>query len=194
MSREMTKSMWRFCVVTGLILLGIGGCAVHAQALPTASGPGTYAAVGGGYSGYQVDYGKRAMGGGFVFADVHPTWRYGLEGEARYLRAHSDEDVTQTTYLGGVHIYLRPQAFRPYAKFLVGVGRLDFPFHYGTGTYLALAPGAGVDYLVSDRISLRLIDFEYQDWPQFTYGALHPYGVSAGISIRLNPLRRFPGH
>ena len=164
----------------------------HAQALATASGPGSYVSVGGGYSAYQADYGQRVRGGGFAFVDVHPTWRYGLEGEGRYLRMHTAEDVTQTTYLGGVHVYLRPQAFRPYVKFLAGVGRLNFPFGLGTGNYLALAPGAGVDYLIGDRITVRAIDLEYQDWPQFTFGTLHPYGVSAGISIRLNPLRRFP--
>jgi hypothetical protein len=165
----------------------------HAQALATASGPGSYVSAGGGYSAYQVDYGQRVLGGGFVFVDVHPTWRYGFEGEARFLRMHSDEGVTQTTYLAGVHVYLRPQAFRPYVKVLAGLAKMDFPFGYAPGSsYFALAPGAGVDYLISDRITVRAIDFEYQDWPQFTFGALHPYGVSAGISIRLNPLRRFP--
>jgi hypothetical protein len=187
----MTKLTVRFCIFVGLILCA-GSRVACAQAQATASGPGSYVSAGGGYSAYQVDYGQRILGGGFVFVDVHPTWRYGLEGEARFLRMHSDEGVTQTTYLGGAHVYLRPQAFRPYVKFLVGLGKMNFPFGYAQGSYLALAPGAGVDYLIGDRITVRAIDFEYQDWPQFTFGTLHPYGVSAGISIRLNPLRRFP--
>jgi opacity protein-like surface antigen len=188
----MTSQLRYLCIFTVLILLGIGGREARAQALPAATGPGSFVSVGGGVSTFQADYGQRVLGGGFAFVDAHPTWRYGLEGEARYLRFHTDEDVTQTTYLGGFHVYIRPQKFRPYVKFLAGMGRLDFPFHYARGTYFAMAPGAGIDYMVSDRVTIRAVDFEYQAWPQFTYGTLHPYGVSAGISFRLNPIRHFP--
>ncbi len=174
------------------LLLGCVSGLSGAQALPTASGPGSNVTVGGGYSFLKSDYGRRMLGGGFLYADVHPHWRYGLEGEIRYLRAHRDEDVTQTTYLGGAHVYLMRNSIRPYAKFLSGVGRLNFPFHYATGTYLVLAPGAGVDLLLSDRFTVRAIDFEYQDWPQFSFGALNPYGMSVGVSIRLNAVSRYP--
>jgi len=50
--------------------------------------------------------------------DVQPTFRYGFEGETRFLRYHTDEGVTQTNYLMGVHVGIRPQRLRPYAKFL----------------------------------------------------------------------------
>ncbi len=191
----MTKLTQHFCaLVVLLLLLGGASPAAHAQAQPAASGPGSNLLAGGGVSAFETDYGQRTIGGYFAYVDLHPTWRYGLEGEARYLRLRTDENVTQTNYLGGVHVYLRPQAFRPYAKFLVGLGRMNFPFNYGTGTYLALAPGAGIDYMVSDRLTIRAIDFEYQEWPQFTFGNLHPYGVSMGLSYRINKLRRYPKH
>jgi hypothetical protein len=190
----MTKFMRYFCILAVLVLTVGRSSVVCAQALPTASGPGSNISAGGGFSELQADYGQRILGGGFIFVDVHPTWRFGLEGEARYLRMHTAEDVKETTYLGGPHVYLRSNAFRPYVKFLAGVGRLDFPFGYAKGTYLVLAPGAGIDYLITDRISIRAIDFEFQDWPQFTYGTLHPYGISAGISFRLNGHAHFPEH
>jgi opacity protein-like surface antigen len=188
----MTTILRHLCIFAVLIALGIGSRAAYTQAQPAATGPGSFIAVGGGVTAFQADYGQRVLGGSFAFVDVHPTWRYGLEGEARYLRFHTAEDVTQTTYLGGLHVYIRPHKFRPYVKFLAGMGRLDFPFHYARGTYFAMAPGAGVDYMISDRITIRAVDFEYQEWPQFTYGKLHPYGVSAGISFRINPIRRYP--
>jgi hypothetical protein len=188
----MKKLLQHLCILSALV--ACGSSVANAQAQATASGPGSNIIAGGGFSGLQADYGKRVLGGGFFFVDVHPSWRYGLEGEGRYLRLHTDENVTETTYIGGAHVYLRPQAFRPYVKFLAGVGRLNFPFGYAKGTYLVLAPGAGIDYLVTDRIAIRAIDFEYQDWPQFTYGALHPYGVSVGVSFRINKLDRFPRH
>ncbi len=194
-SLTLDNAMLYFSIVSGLILLGLGAaCVADAQALPAASGPGSNITVGGGYSMFEADYGQRAIGGGFAFIDVHPHWRYGFEGETRYLRMHAAENVTETTYVGGVHVYMRPGTFRPYAKFLAGLGRLNFPFHYAQGNYLALVPGAGVDFLVTDRITVRAVDFEYQEWPQFTYGNLRPYGINAGISFRLNPLRRFPRH
>ena len=31
----------------------------------------------------------------------------------------------------------------------------------------------------------ELPDFEYQEWPQFTYGAMNTAGISAGIRVRL---------
>jgi opacity protein-like surface antigen len=190
----MTKRMRHLGTLAVLLWLCGASSAAHAQALPTASGPGSNVTVGGGVSDFQEDYNPRYVGGYFAYVDVHPQWRYGLEGEVRFLRLHTDENVTETTYLGGLHVYLRPQAFRPYAKVLVGVGHINFPFNYGTGNYLAIAGGGGIDYVVSDRLTIRAIDFVYQEWPQFTYGTLHPYGVSVGVSYRINALRRYPKH
>ena len=164
-----------------------------AQALPTASGPGSYISVGVGVSAYQADYGQRVLGGGEFFLDVHPTWRYGIEAEARLLRYHTDEQVTQTSYLAGPQIYVcHCGKLRPYGKFLIGEGELEFPFRYAHGSYLAYAPGGGLDIRISDYLSVRAIDFEYQSWPSFTYGNLHPYGISAGLNLRLNPMRKLP--
>jgi hypothetical protein len=175
-----------------LLVLAAGTRHMRSQALPTATGPGTYISAGVGASAYQADYGQHILGGGMAFVDVYPTVRYGLEAEARLLRFHSAEDVTESMYLVGPHIYVLTGRLRPYAKFLIGAGKINFPLHYATGTYLAYAPGAGVDYVLSDRFSLRLIDVEYQGWPDFTFGNLHPYGVSAGIAFRLNGIPRFP--
>jgi hypothetical protein len=164
-----------------------------AQNIPTAKGPGTYVAMGGELSAFQADYGQRVLGGGVVFADLNPTWRLGLEGEARYLRFNTSEDVTETNYLAGPRVILKPGRLRPYVKFLIGAGKITLPFHYAQGTFLSYAPGAGADYLLTDRLSVRLIDMEYQVWPGFSsYGQLHPYGVSAGISFRLNPEEHLP--
>jgi len=181
------KLLWALLVLPSMM--------VHhasAQALATATGPGTYVAVGGGASAYQVDYGQRILGGGVVWADVNPTWRYGFEGEARYLNLHTDEDVTEKSYLGGVRVTIRDERIRPYVKFLAGAGEISLPFHYAQGTFLTYAPGAGVDFIISDRLSWRVVDFEYQMWPKFPYGELNPYGVSTGLIIRLNHVDRLP--
>ena len=164
-----------------------------AQAVAAATGPGSYVAIGGGISAFQVDYGHQNLGGGFVYADLNPQWRIGFEGEARFLRLHNFEQVTESTYLGGLHVLLlRPRRFQPYAKVLAGVGKITLPFAYAHGSFLTYAPGVGLDVALNDRVTVRALDFEYQHWPQFTYGALSPYGVSAGISFRLNAVPHFP--
>jgi len=45
---------------------------------------------------------------------------------------------------------------------------------------------------VGDRFAVRIVDFEYQMWHNFPYGSLRPYGVSAGISFRINGMNRYP--
>jgi hypothetical protein len=185
-----------FALLVLLIGLAVGTPRSHAQALPTATAPGEYMAIGGGGSLYQVDYGQRLLGGLDAYVDINPTWRYGIEGEARFLRYNTSEQVTETNYLIGPRVSFLPRrSFHPYAKFLVGDGHIVLPFHYAEGDLFALAPGAGLDYTIRDRFIVRVVDFEYQMWPQFTFGSLHPYGLSAGLSIRLNSIPRFPnGH
>ena len=186
--------MKRIVLLLPFALLWILSCAsLKAQDIPEAIGPGSYVAAGVGLSAFQADYGQRVLGGYMAFVDAHATWRYGFEAEARSLHYHTDEDVTQRTLMAGPHIDVwKPSRMRPYVKFLVGQGHIVFPFKYETGNYFAMAPGAGVDFMLNDVVSIRAIDVEYQDWPKFPYGALHPYGISAGIYIRLNPMHKYP--
>jgi hypothetical protein len=166
---------------------------VFAQAIPAAKGPDSFTAIGGGVALFESDYGQRLLGGGLVYTDINPEWRVGFEGEARYLRLHTDEDVTETNYLAGPRYVLRVWGFRPYAKMLVGAQRMTFPFRYAQGTFFTYAPGAGLEYAPGDRVILRVIDFEYQVTPAFgKWGELRPYGLSAGISWRLNARSHFP--
>ena len=180
------------CALVLLLLTGLNARLLSAQALPTATGPGSSIAVGGGGSVFQTDYGQRMIGGLTAYADVNPTWRYGLEGEARFLRLRTSEQVTETNYFVGPRVNLRMGPLRPYVKFLVGDGKIVLPFHYAQGNFFSYAPGGGVEYMIGDRIIVRAIDVEYQLWPGFPYGELHPYGVSAGISFRLNAVSRLP--
>jgi len=175
-----------------VLMLALVPGTLDGQALPTASGPGSYIAVGGGASVFEADYGQRYIGGGFVYVDVHPTWRYGIESEVRYLQIHTSQRVTEDTYLIGLKIAFRPSHIRPYAKFLVGAGHINLPYGYAEGTFLNFTPGGGVDYSLGKRLTARLVDVEYQLWPQFPYGQLKPYGISFGISYRLNAMEEFP--
>ncbi len=174
-----------------IVLLLLPAAALYSQAKPTATAPGAYIAIGGTYSLFQIDYGNRILGGAGAFVDLNLRRQLGIEAEARWLRQNQVVDVHETTYLIGPRIQLHRGRLSPYAKALVGAGTINLPYNFGTDTSLALVPGAGLDVDLTDRIKLRLIDFEYQIWPQFTdgpgqiYGTLTPYGVSAGLSIQL---------
>ena len=160
---------------------------------PTATGPGSFIAVGVAASGFQQDYGQHYVGGESLYVDANLYRRIGIEGEARRLNAHTSEDVKENTYLIGPRITGLARSVRPYAKLLAGRGTLNFPFHFAVGTYFVLAPAAGLDWhLRNSPITIRVAEFEYQIWPQFTYGELHPYGVSAGISLDVFTPRDYP--
>ena len=161
--------------------------AAHGQAEYTATGPGTYISAGVTFAGFQQAYGQRYVGGGTAFVDANLYRRIGVEAEARELNLHTDEGVRETTYLVGPRLSpLRRGSLRPYAKLLAGRGELRFPFGDARGSYFVAAPGAGLDWRVQhSRLLIRVIDFEYQIWPQFTFGTLHPYGASAGLSWTL---------
>lgn len=170
-----------------LVLVSWAVCATaaHGQASPTATGPGGYISVGGAVSAYNTDYGKAWLKGATVYVDVNPTRKIGVEGEYRFLLKQENTGIRERTLMGGPKYSFRNHGIDPYAKVLVGLGWFDFPFGYATGRYFVLAPGAGVDWRIGRKLQVRLIEFQYQSWPQFTYGTMHPYGFSSGISFRV---------
>ena len=130
------------CMLVGLSLAALTlPSRAFSQASPTATGPGAFVTIGGGFSLANSPYGQRNLGGGWVFADLYPHWRFGLEAEARYLRLHTSENVREADYLLGPRIFVFSGREQIYAKFLVGDGHIDLPFRYGSGDFVTLAPG-----------------------------------------------------
>jgi hypothetical protein len=168
------------------LLTAIAASSLRGQATATASASGVAISAGGGYTNYQADYGKRRLGGYFLFADYDRTQHWGAEFEARMLRFNQEFNTHQTTFLiGPRYTYHRPR-FNAYAKLLVGPGLFHFPYDYAEGSYFVLAPGGGVEIpLGESRFTVRAADIEYQSWPNFTYGGLHPWGYSGGLSFRV---------
>jgi len=159
-----------------------------AQEMPTETKPGAFIAAGGEFSAYKLDYGEHKLGGYGMYLDMNLTTNYGIEGEARWLNINQQANVYASTYLVGPRMMFNPRILgpvTPYVKLLVGDGKFNFPYNYATGSYFVLAPGAGADMqLGQSKFIVRLIDVEYQDWPQFSFGPMHSYGVSVGISYR----------
>jgi hypothetical protein len=162
-----------------------------AQASPAIRVPSALTA-GGFYSNFTPDYTPNRLGGMGVWVDwdLFGKWRLGAEGEARWLRFNQNYGSYEDNYFGGPRYYRRYGKFVPYVKFMMGAGELEFPGNEGHGGYFAYAPGGGVDYRLSRRITIRLIDYEYQFWPSAPGGGLptngmNPNGFTAGVGYKI---------
>jgi hypothetical protein len=157
----------------------------HAQAVPSGDKGGFTVVAGAATSGYEVQYGRQNLLGVTATVDADARRRIGLEGEARWLMFHQTDGLHETTWMAGPRYHCSRGKLQIYAKGLIGFGQLVFPHNYARGDYLAIAPGAGIYYRWKRRISFRLADFEYQYWPQFTYGPLASYGLSSGVRAHI---------
>ncbi len=188
--------MRRFAVVLFTCLLGTGAVTASAQVVPAATRSKLSLTVGGLGSMFQPDY------AGLGMAQSGPNHLYGLgayvdvkfsrwvqaEAEGRWLRFNQYLDINEDNYLIGprvpIHTFSVLRA-TPYAKVLFGMGRMTFENDYAWGRFSDIAYGGGVDLQVTRRISVRPFDFEYQQWPNWVNGTLHPYGVSVGIGYKV---------
>lgn len=161
-------------------------------------------------NGNTINYGLVGMG---FFADFHFTRWVELETSARWSQYNINtvklnppvantyyaDEVGENTYMIGPRIPLTHyHRLTPYAKALFGVGRTSinqeaYTTHNNFGGF-AMSYGGGVDYKLSKRINVRLLNFEYQTWnlsvknttTNLTYNfPIHPYGASAGISYKI---------
>ena len=150
--------------------------------------------AGGIASGFKPGAGTDHLIGPGTFVDLHFTRWIQLEAEARWLRFDQGSGDHQDHYLIGprvpIHQFGRAHV---YGKALIGVGSMTFHglktpqgIVDGHGTFTALAFGGGMDYQLSRKLTLRAVDFEYQDWPKFLPGmSIQPYGVSVGMAYRV---------
>lgn len=174
------------CVPGLLLLMALAlGRTASAQVLPEGDRGGLNIFAGATASGFSLQYGDRKLLGIAPFVDIDTRRAIGFEGEARWLAFHQTDNVHVTTWLAGPRYHRSIGKYQVYGKGLVGIGEFNFPYNYAYGKYLVIAPGGGVDYSLTHRVRLRLIDGEYQYWPQFTFGPLSSYGISTGLRIRV---------
>jgi|HubBroStandDraft_1064217.scaffolds.fasta_scaffold35284_2 hypothetical protein len=173
----------RHAVFMAVLLAVVLGMARTSSAQVAASGEqgGFSIRAGATASGYQVQYGQQQLLGIAGVVDLDTRRSIGLEAEGRWLMFNNPNQMKITTYMGGPRYHRSLGKFQIYGKGLVGIGQFTFPYNYAQGTYLVIAPGGGIDYRWKRKISIRVADFEYQIWPQFTYGSMTSAGVSAGI-------------
>lgn len=111
---------------------------IHSQVSPAANQGGVPIVVGAGFSDFSIDWGPgKRMEGISAWADWYPNRLpavlngLGIEAEGRDIdfgRPAGISRMRQDTGLGGlIYTWNHYRNFRPYVKYLAGVGSIDFP-------------------------------------------------------------------
>jgi hypothetical protein len=190
-----------------LALVAAVALSAYGQVVPSAFAKGLSLRAGGEASVYQPDYTgfgipehapfSNYLYGIGTYVDLKVTPWIQFEAEGRWLRFRQVDGIYEDNYLIGPRLPIYRWHFKhatPYAKVLIGYGKLNFENGNGWGRYTQLAYGGGLDIKMSKRINVRLPDFEYQQWLNWTEGNgksynLFPYGVSVGVSYRVFGLK-----
>jgi len=195
----------RIKLAPGLIpaaLLFAAALPVFAQTGPAANQGGVPVVIGIGMSDFSIDWGPgKRMEGISAWVDFFPRGLpRKLDGLGIEAAGHAIDfglpsglsKMRQDTGEGGViYAWNRYRNFRPYAKFLAGVGSIDFlpSGTYSHDTFLVTALAGGAEYRVWQHVWIRG-DYEYQFWHQ-TFGPhdLNPNGITIGASYDFRPIR-----
>jgi hypothetical protein len=186
--------MIRFAACLLCCVFCAGTFRAHAQVEPTATRRQSTLSVGAIGSVFQPDYAGNGVAesapnalwgwGGYVDYKVN-RW-IGVEAEGRWLRFNQFENIYEDNYLIGPRVPIKRYGkFTPYGKALFGWGKMNFQYNFAYGRFADIALGGGVDYDLSRKISVRVVDFEYQLWPNWVNGTLKPYGGSVGVAYKI---------
>lgn len=180
----MTSLFWIafFCILLS------AATASRAQVVPSATAQRYSLTVGGLGSYYQPDYAgagiaqdspNRMVGIG-AFVDLKVNRWVQIEAKGNWLRFNQYLAISEDSYLIGPRLPIhRFGRATPYAKALFGLGNGSFL----DGTAFVYAYGGGVDFRLTKKISVRAIDYEYQQWRATP--AFSPSGFSAGIGYKI---------
>jgi hypothetical protein len=125
-----------------------------------------------------------------AYVDVRLRRWVQLEAESRWLRWHQFDGVTEVNYLIGPRLPVyRIWKATAYGKVLGGRSKLNYGDYWGypegSHYYTDLAFGGGVDVKLTRRLSLRVVDVEYNYWPKWNNSTLSPYGASVGLGYKI---------
>lgn len=174
-----------------LLVLFLAPQFASSQAAPSGYRQSLSYFAGATATGQYLQYGERKQLGVTGFLDVETSHHIGAEVEVTWIKPRQVDNLHTMTYQAGPRFRIDRGKWEPYVKTLVGVGEFSYPYHYfGTGSFLIVSPGGGVDYRLNSRVRVRLADFEYTYWPQFTYnpGTTTPISsgtLSSGIRVRI---------
>src|ERR1700760_3504290 len=187
---------WKLLVLPVLSLFLVGAAlSAHGQVTYSGEEGKQPFTIGAGAANFSDDWGIQTQRqvGATLWVDWRPPFvpsvlhGLGVEFEGRtvqfdtpsYLPGHRMD-----TALGGpMYQFRRHSRFRPYGKYLIGIGSIDFPLpgsNYNHDTRVVFEPGVGTDVRFWKRFSVRG-EYDYQFWHElFGPNDLNPNGFSIG--------------
>jgi opacity protein-like surface antigen len=150
--------------------------------------------IGMGVSSFSDDWGvsnPRQLG-----INLWADWRFrlppvlqglGVEFEGRDVNYNTPSGIAghrmDTALIGPLYQWRKNDRFRPYGKYLIGIGSIDYPspgLLQSHDTATVFEPGGGLDARVWNRLSIRA-EYDYQFWHHlFGPNDLTPTGLSVG--------------
>lgn len=181
-------SRWQREKANGAVTLALGLCLVagaQGQTVPDGDAGRLRVSAGVEGSGVYLQYGVRTMGGVTGFVDLDAQNSFGVEMEGRWVELNQRANVHTETYSVGPRYHHSFGNLQAYGKGMVGFGDFNFPYDLARGRFLVATAGGGLDVKLRRRLYVRVADVEYQCWPQFTYGAMSSFVVSAGLRVQV---------
>src|ERR1035438_6795912 len=176
------KNLYLPIVLALPILNGITPQLLRAQVAPSAFSSSFSLTAGGMTSAFQFrDVGNVVdkTGGTGTYVDLNLYHGLGVEAEARWQRFYVFRGINRDNYLAGPRAQFRTiWRTSPYLKVLGGFTNISFGNFGGSGSFGAVAIGGGLDFHLSHRIRVRIVDAEYQyeKWPASLGPHEMPYG------------------
>ena len=169
-----------FLALAAAFTFALAAPRLSAQAVAAATGNAL--AVGVNYQNVNPDYGPVRSQGIGIYANYDFSRFLGATAEINLQTALSSSSVVflEHSYLFGVRGEYHKKRFLPYGKLVFGVATAsandNLTLYNAPGSYPVVALGGGLDYRFEHHISVRVVDYEQQEW--LTY---HPNGLTPGI-------------
>lgn len=173
-------TLLRNCLIL-IALLVVAFTAAQGQATPTATSAGVFQ-LGGGISAAKPDYGELTIKGITIYSTFDFKTHWGIEADVHLIDMSTPENNGEKSYLIGPRYVRHYGRMNPYAKILIGRGVFEFKSQNAAVAANMYAAGAGLDIHAWRNVNVRVIDFEYQNWPGFLDHGLTPLVATAGVA------------
>jgi hypothetical protein len=147
-------------------------------------------------------FGSWSAGGGGAGADFRlGRFAFGQPALGARYTISTGNFATETTYMFGPELHYEFGKFHPYGDFMIGKGDIKYDSTNFNDDSIVYEFGGGVDYHLTHRWSIRMVDFQYQLWDlgshNYPPGALpgqpgrtvdttlNPYSLSFGVMFRV---------
>ena len=155
---------------------------LHGQAAPSGIFR-SHIQAGAGVLYLNNDYSDRKNGGISIWADYDFTRLVGVEVRAHFGGIITPDDIGENSYLVGPRVMYHKRKFTGYADILLGRGTITNQLFNQSSSYnIVPAFGGGLEYRVSHKLNIRVVDLEIQKWPDFEPHTLSPLAITVGLS------------